>query len=281
MPLYKGNKVSRLVFAAGTFTTRVPNNISYVRLICIGGGEGGTAGGSNNAGGGSNAGGRGGTGGSYSEVTLDRLFCGEELEITVGIAGIGGQIISGSTVGNPGTPGGHTYIRSTTSGWYLCWACGGGQTSSFPSNWWSLPQATAYTHVPGGSGGAGSGIGGFGGQPGGHSGLAGCGGGGGGSHSSGTSWLGGAGGFNTMFGVGSAGQAPAGGFPQEYTFDGVYAPWGGNGGGGGGTVNFVGTTMAWGGAIPGGGGGGGAGARSGFRNGASGARGMAIVQFIK
>jgi hypothetical protein len=219
---------------------RVPENVAYITIICVGGGGGGDAGIGTGAGGGSGGGG----GLAYENNIL--VTPGETLIITVGAGGSGG-VRNGAV---PATSGGASSVLRD-NGTILCSAGGGGAGTSTQGG----AGGVIVVGDGGGAGGngtrstsSGSGGGGSGGYSGnggqgsttatGNSGAGGAGGSGG--VVSGVAGSGGGG--VSVYGLGLNGNAGTGGGAGQ----------GGSGGGSGG--NGLGTNNAGNGGLYGGGG---------------------------
>ena len=227
---------------AGTYSFTVPDGVTSVSILCVGGGEGG----------GSRY---GGDGGCLSYINNVTVTSGETLSVTVG-AGGGGNIGTGSLAG---TDGGASQV--TRSGNAIAHAYGG------PSHGSTVTGSTVFNGGDGGYGYANStpyGIvynGGGGGGAGGYSGNGGNGDSNGGSGSAGTGGGAGGGGSRTGYSQNTTtayafGRDGRGGGGVGLYGEGASGTGGSStGGGGGGSGGSTGSGRV-GGAYGGGGGGG-------------------------
>lgn len=253
---------TQIFTASGTWTK--PLNVTYARVIAIGGGTGGSSGRTGATSTNDRDGGAGGGGGAGRDETFLVADLGDTETVGIGAGGLGGEAVTTSnTAQNIGAVGG-----DTTFGAHLK-AYGGvngganahvvGQIMTFTGA--SAASNTSPAPLNGAAGGIGDSIGGSaaGGK---HASGAGAGGGGGGAVSFGSiAFGGGDGGWKSVDMTG-----PSGGAAQADGVDGVEVGEAGSGGG----ANNSGNGGKGGDGGPGAGGGGGGGALNGNNSGAGG-----------
>jgi hypothetical protein len=188
----------------GIYSWTVPDNVTTINVVAIGGGGGGAAGRDFSA----------GAGGALAYVNFIPVTPGEILTVGVGTSGIGANRSAGTQ-----TDGGNSYVRrGGIGGTSLVEAGGGKKGNNFATNS-SGGLVIVGTGGSGGQGGTGdTGRGGGGGGAGGYSGNGGSGGGnigssgsgGGGGGGSSTIFPGGGGGGVGIYGRGLSGSAVSG-----------------------------------------------------------------------
>lgn len=157
--VYTGNKVSN-----GYQTWSKPPGISFVHIIAIGAGGGGSSG----LGSGGASGGSGGGSGGMTSTFLPAYLIPDSLYINLGIGGAGGASTTSSTTRNNGSAGTATYVTFypvQSAGYAICFSQGGNGGSATAGGSGNVTNSTQQpnsqiglrTYLVGNNGTAGTG----------------------------------------------------------------------------------------------------------------------------